>query len=148
MNDDITKIIGEIMANPGFGSLVNQLKNSTAESSSAPQQNASPSPTSLSPEMAEKIPEILGMLGQSGIRPPSASPDKAVIEKALGALKKTDTKNCEKLLSALKPYLRSQRGEVIDKAVSMMKLTDLLGAVSQTQQATGNGQGENAKTTD
>ena len=124
MNEDLSQMIGKIMANPEFGNLVNQVKSSglveKAQSAEIPSAE----------DMADKIPALLGMLGQSGA--PTSNPDTAKIEKALGALRKMDNRNCEKLLCALKPYLNSQRGEVIDKAMSMMKITDLLGVIQQT----------------
>lgn len=124
MNEDLSQMIGKIMSNPEFGNLVNQLKNS--ELGEKVRTDEMPS----ADDMAKKIPELMGMLGQSGNANPN--PDAVKIEKALGALKKMDNRNCEKLLGALKPYLNSQRGEVIDKAMSMMKITDLLGAIQQT----------------
>ena len=72
----------------------------------------------------------MGLLTQSGSQIPSADSEK--ISKALSSLRKLDNRNCEKLLSALKPYLRNERGEVIDKAVSMLKITDILGVLQQT----------------
>lgn len=128
MNDDLSQMIGKIMANPEFGSLVNQLKNTELSSENTEGKKNAPSPAEVDPaEVAKKIPDLMGMLNQTKI-PPS---DSAKIEKALGTLKKMDNRNCEKLLSALKPYLRSERGEIIDKAVSMMKITDMLGALQQ-----------------
>ena len=137
MNEDFSQMIGKIMANPEFGNLVNQLKssgltdgkNEEAVPAAVVQDTGNPTPPAAD-EIAQKLPELMSLIGQSGEIAQSA--DAAKIQKALGTLRKLDNRNCEKLLAALKPYLNSQRGEVIDKAMSMMKLTDLLGVIGQT----------------
>ncbi len=130
MNEDLGNIIGKIMSTPGFGNLVNELKTSGALSEVGGDAKVSADPADLpSPDaMAEKLPALLAALGNGNGG--KKSPEGEQIEKAVSALKKMDSKNCEKLLCALKPYLNKERGEVIDKAMSVMKITDLLGTVS------------------
>ncbi len=140
MNEDLSQVIGKIMANPEFGNLVTQLKNSglaeTANASTAPMNSTSqanaekPQPKDTA-AIAEMLPEIMNALHQSGVSPTSG--DSANIEKAMSSLKKLDNRNCEKLLAALKPYLNNQRGEVIDKAMSVMKMTDLVALLGSTE---------------
>lgn len=124
MNEDLTQMIGKIMSNPEFGNLVNQLKSSgvMGENPTQPEPSAE--------DLSKKLPQLMGMLTQSGGQLPKQDSEK--ITKALGSLQKLDNRNCEKLLCALKPYLRNERGEVIDKALSMLKITDLLGVLQQT----------------
>lgn len=124
MNEDLSLVIEKIMSNPEFGNLVNQLKNSGIAEEKRPHSD----PTA--DEITKKLPDLMGLLTQSGSQIPSADSEK--ISKALSSLRKLDNRNCEKLLSALKPYLRNERGEVIDKAVSMLKITDILGVLQQT----------------
>ncbi len=137
MNDertqpDLSQMIGKIMSNPEFGNLVNQLKESGLTENAPSQPSSPPSEEQAKEELSKKLPDLMGMLTQSGLSTDAV--DSAKIQKAVGALKKLDNRNCEKLLCALKPYLNSQRGEVIDKAMSMMKVTDILNLIQQTGQ--------------
>jgi len=125
VNEDLSQMISKIMSSPGFGNLVNELKQSGAEGASESAEKPAPSPE----EMAKKIPELLHSMGADGKTPENA--DAAKINKAVNALSKMDNKNCEKLLCALKPYLNKERGEVIDKAMNVMKLTDILNLLGE-----------------
>ncbi len=127
MNEDLSQLVGKIMSSPGFGELVNELKQSGVGSANGqPDDKVSGSPPTTE-ELSAKLPSILSALGSTGT--PSKSIDSGTIDKAMNALRKMDSGNCEKLLCALKPYLNRERGDVIDKAVSVMKITDLLGAM-------------------
>ena len=140
MNGDLSQIVNKIMSNPEFGNLVNELKNSDLAVGNNSGKEVS------TDEIMKKLPEVMGMLGMNSsgkethadaeeeAKPVSAVPqsiDSEKIEKAVKALKKMDNQKCEKLLGALKPYLSRERGEVIDKAMSVMKITDILGAIQE-----------------
>ena len=124
MNEDLSQMIGKIMSDPAFGNLVTQLKSSGIAEEKAPQKEPSPE------EIAGKLPDVVEMLAKSNLN--LSGNDSEKIGKALSSLRKLDNRNCEKLLSALKPYLRNERGEIIDKAVSMLKITDILSVLQQT----------------
>ncbi len=131
MNEDLSQIIGKIMSNPEFGNLVNSLKESgIAEQVSSPAKGT-PSEQEAG-GIPQNLPQIAEALTKSGLSADTV--DSAKIEKAVNAFRKLDNRNCEKLLCALKPYLNSQRGEVIDKAMSMMKVTDILTLLQQNGQ--------------
>lgn len=140
MNEDFSQIVNKILSMPEFGSMVNELKSSTAATEETGKKEIS------SEEITKKLPEIMEKLGLrssseesvKGSRPNEteksvslSSADSEKIEKAVKTLKKMDNQKCEKLLGALKPYLSRERGEVIDKAMSVMKITDILGAVQE-----------------
>lgn len=146
MNGDLSQIVNKIMSNPEFGNLVNELKNSDLAAGSSGGKEVS------ADDIMKKLPDVMGMLGMNAsgkeahndtedqATPVSAVPqsiDSEKIEKAVKALKKMDNQKCEKLLGALKPYLSRERGEVIDKAVSVMKITDILGAIQEVNPGDG-----------
>ncbi len=142
MEKDLNQIVSQIMANPEFGNLVKELKQSNAASSG---ENGSTVPTD---EVMKKLPEVMQMLGMGQSQPSSAQPEapaessgageeQVKIDRALKAIKKMDSQKCERLLGALKPYVNKERGEVIDKAVSVMKITDILGAIQAVDPTSG-----------
>jgi len=131
MNGDISQIVSKIMSNPEFGNMVKELKSQNPGTTDGPAKEITVD------DLMKKLPDIMGKLGGAPSSEPQApvnlpAADAVKIEKALGALKKMDNQKCEKLLCALKPYLNRERGEVIDKAMSVMKITDILGAVQES----------------
>ncbi len=133
MNEDLSRLVGKIMASPGFGELVSELKQSgigaesPAQGTGSTADGAASQGTPTPEEITARLPSIMAALGSPGNSVKSI--DGGAIDKAVRAIQKMDSGNCEKLLCALKPYLNKGRGEVIDKAVSVMKITDLLGAM-------------------
>lgn len=139
MNGDLNQIVNKIMSNPEFGNLVNELKNSDLAAGNNGGKEIS------ADEVMKKLPEVMGMLGMNPSAQAKESDDAEVkaasvvpqnidtekIDRAVKALKKMDNQKCEKLLGALKPYLSRERGEVINKAMSVMKITDILGAIQE-----------------
>lgn len=161
MNEEINQIVSQIMSNPEFGNLVNELKQSGVG-----QNGELPSAEVL----MRQLPAVMEMLGKNGqshaetgtngrlsadresagtsgengrgeteqgekgspapLQEQILPAEQAVqLDKVMRAVKRMDSQKCEKLLAALKPYLRRERGEVIDKAMSVMKITDILGAM-------------------
>ena len=119
-NGDIASMISKIVQNPEFVGMVNDLRGdgkSTAETQK---------------EMLDKLPDVMSMVSpmlgdtRSGDRSedkPTAAP---VPPSKSG---KYDKARATKLMQALKPYLSHERAEIIDKCVSVMQITDIVGAV-------------------
>ena len=85
-------------------------------------------------EMMSKLPDVLAMVSpmlegnyekNDADSAKGKGSDASVSDKA-APLKKYDKGKAERLLNALKPYLRSERCDIIDKCVSMMQLTDVM----------------------
>ena len=126
MAEDLSAAIEKIMKNPEFVGLVKELRGSDE------------SVERTSEELMAKLPEVMEqlspMFGGSGGDSPkeekaesdgSADVPAPIITKSPGSFNKS---NAERLLRALKPYLSERRCSVIDQCVSVMQLTDLIGA--------------------
>lgn len=139
--DDLSTIIGKIVQNPEFAEMVGSIKGEEGGGNTADITN----------EMMSKLPDILSMvspmLGGISEKDEKKEKDEREDKKDNGdpenasavsahpisshhdkGLKKYDKSRAEKLLCALKPYLNRERCEIIDKCVSVMQITDVVGA--------------------
>ena len=125
--DDLSAIIGKIVQNPEFADMVSSIK---GESKNDNREN-------ITNEMMSKLPDVLAMVSpmlegnyekNDADSAKGKGSDASVSDKA-APLKKYDKGKAERLLNALKPYLRSERCDIIDKCVSMMQLTDVMGVL-------------------
>lgn len=89
----------------------------------------------MAEDMADKLksllnnPEMMGMLSsflnnQKEDEPPQSSQPSADIQSMISRIQSSDDKRIT-LLNALRPYMRSSRASGIDKAVKMLKITQL-----------------------
>ncbi len=130
MNGDIGKTVEQILKNPEFTGIINELRGGTGEN--APAQVSQE-------EILSHLPDVLSMLSPlMGGANPSESTDASTetmetTEKTVPAStvpvalpKKYDKSRAEKLMSALKPYLNPNRCEIIDKCVSVLQITDMM----------------------
>ena len=137
MENDISAIISKIIQNPEFAGMVKEFRG-TDENVSDVQK-----------EMMEKLPGVLETVspflsGKNGTDK-SEKEEKSQSsqsehseesgegdEKAKAAFKsvqKYDKGKAEKLMCALKPYLNPERCLIIDRCLSVMQLTDVVGAL-------------------
>jgi len=139
---DISALLQQVMETPGVGEWIGTMqKQMTGESGGKS--------GGIPPQMMEKLPEILTMLGSTGNGSgKNQSESEEIAETAqdpgedegsthtvsdgpagiLGSF--LDGKNRKKrnqLLVALKPYLSPNRCEILDRAMSAMQLGELLG---------------------
>ena len=130
MADDLGALIGAVAQNPAFMDLVKELRGG--------QEGAD--------DLMEKLPAAIGgiapMLGlgkpqeREDGAPPRTEPaagaeDAQAVPPAPDAVvsdRRFRQANAERLLAALKPYLGDRRRGMIDQCVSVLRLTDLLGA--------------------
>ncbi len=143
MDTELSTLLRQVMDSPGFGTMVDSMKN---------QLGGSDGNLDLSGVM-EKLPALMQMLGpmmQSAppqpepvptVDPPTPEPtstnttsvesEPAIpIPKAATAFFKPGSRDKRnKLLSALKPYLSPARCSLVDRAMSAMQLGELLGTV-------------------
>ncbi len=134
MADDIGSMVEKIIGNPEFRNLVGELRGS----GEAPDSDA------LMSRLPEVMAAISPLLSSSESVPPSGSEAKpsppADIPVVSGG--KFNRKNAERLLTALRPYLRASRCGIIDKCMSVMQITDLIGAAGGLGALTGGGRPE------
>ena len=133
---DLSRMVEGILQNPEFTGIINELRGGT--SGDAP-------PVSQG-EILSRLPEVMAMLkplvGETGIpaenrgpeeKEAKPSPSEEKNAKAASVLpvlpQKYDKNRAEKLMAALKPYLNSNRCEIIDKCVSVMQITDVVEAL-------------------
>ncbi|MCR4904900.1 MAG: hypothetical protein K6A33_02380 [Clostridiales bacterium] len=118
MADDIGSMVEKIIGNPEFRTLIGELRGSGDAPDSA--------------ELMSRLPEVMAQLSPllSSSEPspdaeaqPSPPADAPVVSGG-----KFNRKNAERLLTALKPYLRASRCGIIDKCMSVMQISDLIGA--------------------
>ncbi len=125
--DDLSAIIGKIVQNPEFAEMVSSIKGDSKPNNSE----------NITNEMMSKLPDVLAMVspmleGKNENNIGDSDRDKSDISHASdksAPLNKYDKGKAERLLKSLKPYLRSERCEIIDKCVSMMQITDVMGAL-------------------
>lgn len=125
-NGDIASLISKIVENPEFAGMVNELRGGDTKNSG-----------DVSKEMLDKLPGIMSMVapmlgGESGSGGGGAVNDKPAPRASLSAPSKGDKYDkarAAKLMQALKPYLTHERAEIIDKCLSVMQLTDIVGAL-------------------
>ncbi len=140
---DLTQTVESIMSSPEFAGIINELRGG-GDSGNAQ------TPPLAQGEILSRLPEVMAMLkpligaenptensaepSVPPVSPPKveAEPEKKLPEaKAVSAIlpKKYDKSRAEKLMAALKPYLSSNRCEIIDKCVSVMQITDVMEAL-------------------
>ncbi len=142
---DLTQTVESIMSSPEFAGIINELRGG-GDSGNAQ------TPPLAQGEILSRLPEVMAMLkpligaeksaeNNSGEKSaePSAPPIQNAAEpetkppeaKTVSAIlpKKYDKSRAEKLMAALKPYLNSNRCEIIDKCVSVMQITDVMEAL-------------------
>ena len=117
MENDISSMISKIVQNPEFVGMVNELRGDGKDAASTQK------------EMLDKLPDVMSMvspmLGGSGgesERKPEQQPT------AVTKSGKYDKVRATRLMQALKPYLSHERAEIIDRCVSVMQITDIVGA--------------------
>ncbi len=120
MDNDIGGIISKIIKNPEFAEMVKEIKGSN-ESSGDVQK-----------EMLDKLPEVMSMvsplLSSSSETAESKGQNGEQVEQPKESKigKKYDKGNAEKLMRALKPYLKPERQQMIDRCMSVMQLSDVV----------------------
>lgn len=134
MENDISSMISKIIQNPEFAEMVKELRGS--DESAAEVQK----------EMMEKLPGVLEtvspLLGGKGgsdkaekeadsksERADEAGEGEEKSKAAFKSVQKYDKGKAEKLMCALKPYLNPERCLIIDRCLSVMQLTDVVGAL-------------------
>ena len=125
-NEDLSSVIEKIIKNPEFAGMVSEIKGSGQEKSG-----------DVSEEMMKKLPDVMkmvsSMFGGSEEKKSESSADvvsaSSAIETKLPIPKKYDKGRAEKLLCALKPYLSSGRGEIIERCLSVMQISDIARAI-------------------
>ena len=130
---DLARTVESIMKNPEFAGIINELRGGDSGGQPAVSQG----------EILSRLPEVMSMLkpligGTSDGISGTGTSDPPVSETAAAGNiqsptafrpKKYDKSRAEKLMSALKPYLNSNRCEIIDKCVSVMQITDVVEAI-------------------
>ncbi len=125
-NEEISSIIEKIIQNPEFAGMVSEIKGESEKNS----------PGDMSKEMMSKLPEVMSMVSSifGGDKKASSDKDSGKTEQIKSMannlhLNKYDKSKAEKLLYALRPYLSDSRCEIIDRCVSVMQITDVVGAL-------------------
>ena len=129
MAEDIGAAVERIMRDPAFAGLVKELGG--GESADL---------MSRLPEVMKTIGPILGAVGEKGpaqeAADTEASPDPAPAKQETAApvpvevlgKKPFSKSNAEKLFLALKPYLGNRRRDMVDRCVSVMRMSELMKA--------------------
>ena len=124
-NEDLSSVIEKIIKNPEFAGMVSEIKGGSQESSG-----------DVSQEMMKKLPDVMkmvsSMFGGSDSGKDEVQPTALTKPSSSGVglpSAKYDKARAEKLLHALKPYLNSGRGEIIDRCLSVMQISDIARAV-------------------
>lgn len=137
---DLTQMVEQIMKNPEFTGIINELRGG-GEKGGTPQVSQG--------EILSHLPEVMSMLKplvggtdtgtekseapkqEAEQSAPAHGPSSDDAARAVSAFlpKKYDKSRAEKLMAALKPYLNSNRCEIIDKCVSVMQITDVVEAL-------------------
>ena len=120
---DMSQLLGKLMSDEKFNELVKSVKTSisadvedatsalpetSAETESVPSSDVS-MPT-LSPELISRLPEIMGMLSDSG-----------------GKQGSSRIEDRKRLLNAMKPFLSEKRRSAVDSIVNIAGIADLFG---------------------
>ena len=146
--EEISAAVGKILQNPDFAGLVRDLRGDQKESGDLMAQL---------PEVLARLEPILGSV--EALQPmqpihqsaesnhssdstageqPQPGPE-AVLKESANPLRRYDKARAEKLMSALKPYLKPERCEIIDRCMSAMQLTDVIGVLRELE---GQGRGK------
>lgn len=120
MENDISGMIAKIIQNPEFADMVKEIR------------GGDESTDEVQKEMMEKLPGVLSMVSPliGGNASEGETKDRSEGEKSeeKPAPPKYDKGRAEKLMGALKPYLKPERQQIIDKCMSVMQLSDVMGA--------------------
>ena len=130
--EDLSTIIGRIVQNPEFAEMVSSIK---GEENSGSSEDITKEMMSKLPDVIAMVSPILGGGDEKEEKKGDVENQKESVVSANPLLthqdkspKKYDKTRAEKLLCALKPYLNRERCEIIDKCVSVMQITDVVGA--------------------
>ena len=122
--EDLSSVIEKIIKNPEFAGMVSELKGGERASTE-----------DVSQEMMKKLPDVMNMVSSmfGGSEAKAESSADSVVAPVAGDAKpvspRYDKGKAEKLLCALKPYLNSGRGEIIDRCLSVMQISDIARAI-------------------
>ncbi|MBR4206471.1 MAG: hypothetical protein IKQ92_13445 [Clostridia bacterium] len=122
MAEDIGSIVEKIMKNPEFVGLVNELRGSDGGTDAA---------AARLPEMLREFAPMLASEPEDGNRKTAEKAAEGDGEETLPASlagKSFNRENARRLLNALRPYLGERRRGMIDQCVSVLQITDLIGA--------------------
>ncbi|MBO7405042.1 MAG: hypothetical protein J6V24_08785 [Clostridia bacterium] len=122
MAEDIGSMVEKIIGNPEFQTLVGELRGSGEQ----------PEADALMSSLPEVVARISPLFSSSAPDPGKPPVDEPVVSGG-----KFNRKNAERLLAALKPYLRASRCGIIDKCMSVMQISDLIGAAGGLGALTG-----------
>lgn len=126
-NEDLTSVIEKIIQNPEFAGMVNSMRGESEQKNTA----------DISKEMMNKLPGVMSMVssmlnsdGEENTKHKNSDESKKINSVLSGLnISRHDKDKAEKLLRALRPYLNGNRCEIIDKCVSVMQITDVVGAL-------------------
>jgi hypothetical protein len=126
MAEDIGSMVEKIIGNPEFQTLVGELRGSSS--------GEQPDADALMSRLPEVMARLSPLLSSAESAPDHTKPpaDAPVVSGG-----KFNRKNAERLLAALKPYLRASRCGIIDKCMSVMQIGDLIGAAGGLGALTG-----------
>ena len=122
--EDLSSVIEKIIKNPEFAGMVSELKGGERASTE-----------DVSQEMMKKLPDVMNMVSSmfGGSEAKAENSAESVVAPVAGDAKphspRYDKGKAEKLLCALKPYLNSGRGEIIDRCLSVMQISDIARAI-------------------
>lgn len=124
MADDIASMVEKIMQNPEFREIVGELRGS---------RENNPGGDDLMSRLPEVMASLSPLLSSAGTGAGDSSSEKGSPPNDGGETPvvsggKFNRKNAERLLAALKPYLRASRCGIIDKCMSVMQISELIGA--------------------
>ncbi len=131
----IAQMVEQIMKNPELTGIINELRGTSGGTPAVSQE-----------EILSHLPDVMAMLkpmtgdGDTSGPPPeipaspaqsseTAAPQENVKAVSAAFPKKYDRNRAEKLMAALKPYLNETRCDIIDKCVSVLQITDVVGAM-------------------
>lgn len=132
-SSSIGQMVEQIMKNPELTGIINELRGASDGTPAVSQA-----------EILSHLPDVMAMLkpmvGDTSGPPPekresaaesTEAPAPEETAKAVSAAvpKKYDRNRAEKLMAALKPYLNETRCDIIDKCVSVLQITDVVGAM-------------------
>lgn len=113
-------MIAKIIQNPEFADMVKEIRG--GEGSTGDVQK----------EMMEKLPGVISMvsplIGGNTSEGETKEKSEGTKSEEKPAPQKYDKGKAEKLMGALKPYLKPERQQIIDKCMSVMQLSDVVGA--------------------
>ena len=121
--DELQSAVAGILQNPAFAKLVGDLSGGNAPKEEKP---ASAQPSGIPPfppDMLARLPQMMSAMAPlvSGMQGKTEGKEG---EKRADA---ADAERRKKLLSALRPYLSSQRKDAIDSILKVTEMTDLIG---------------------